>query len=236
MALIERFELKGASAAAVERVFAQPASVRDTLSVLGALLLVVSGLSFCRALQRLYERTWRLPALGIRATPAHLRWIAVVIAYVAVMGAVNAVVSEWFGTGAKVAIGLAGGFLLWLLTPFLLLGRRVAPRALLWTALLTSVSMSALSAASVLYMPRSIASSAERFGPIGIAISLVSWLIAAGLVLAVAAVVGAILAERSATGHAGSSERPLTPGGRGLTGTLEGQIHPHAPTLDGQGA
>ena len=35
VALIERFELKGASAAAVERVFAQPASVRD-LSVLGA--------------------------------------------------------------------------------------------------------------------------------------------------------------------------------------------------------
>ena len=110
VALIERFELKGASAAAVERVFAQPASVRDTLSVLGA-LLVVSGLSFCRALQRLYERTWRAGVRPRALTPAHLRWIAVVIAYVAVMGAVNAVRSEWFDTGAKVAIGLAGGFL-----------------------------------------------------------------------------------------------------------------------------
>ena len=62
VALIERFELKGASAAAVERVFAQPASVRT--SPCSALLLVVSGLSSA-ARSSLYERTWRLPALGI---------------------------------------------------------------------------------------------------------------------------------------------------------------------------
>ena len=131
------------------------------------------------------------------------------IAYVAVMGAVNAVVSEWFDTGAKVAIGLAGGFLLWLLTPFLLLGRAWR-RGRCSTALLTSVSMSALSAASVLYMPRSIASSAERFGLIGTRSRSSSWLIAAGFVLALA-VVGAILAEGSAGGRAGSSERRVTP-------------------------
>src|SRR4051812_938939 len=57
--VVRRFELHGSSASEVRQVFAQPAEVRNTLSVVGVLVLVVSALSFCRALQRLYERAWR---------------------------------------------------------------------------------------------------------------------------------------------------------------------------------
>ena len=196
--LVRRFRLDGASAEMVERVFAAPAEVRDTLSVGGALLLVVSALSFCRALQRLYERAWRVPKLGMRATPAQLEWLALVVVYLTLVGALNGLAADRIGSAASVGLSLLGGFLLWLWTPFLLLGRRIARRGLRATAALTSVGMTVLSLASVVYMPRSIGESAERFGPIGIAIALVSWLIAAGFVLVVAAVLGAMIGERQA--------------------------------------
>src|SRR4051812_18916826 len=68
--IIRRFELTGDTAAAVEQVFSQPAEVQSTLTTFGVLLLIVSALSFCRALQRTYERAWRLRRLGMRSTPA----------------------------------------------------------------------------------------------------------------------------------------------------------------------
>jgi hypothetical protein len=42
-------------------------------------------------------------------------------------------------------------------------------------------------------MPDAIASAADRYGPIGIAISFVSWLIGAGFVLVGCAALGAVL-------------------------------------------
>jgi uncharacterized BrkB/YihY/UPF0761 family membrane protein len=46
------------------------------------------------------------------------------------------------------------------------------------------------------YMPQSIAASSERFGAIGIAIAIVSWLIGMGFVLVVGAAFGAVIAGR----------------------------------------
>jgi membrane protein len=196
--IVRRFELEGDSADAVERVFAQPADVRSTVSVFGVLLLVISALSFCRAMQRLYERAWRLPALGMRATPSHLMWLALVVVYASVAGALSTAAGEWLGPVGRLAVGFVGSFVVWLWTPYLLLGRRVGRRALRVTALLTATGMTAFSVASLVYMPQSIASSSERFGAIGIAIAIVSWLIGVGFVLVVAAALGAVLADRSA--------------------------------------
>jgi membrane protein len=66
------------------------------------------------------------------------------------------------------------------------------------TALITAVGMSALGTASIVYMPRAIADSADRYGMIGIAIALVSWLVGVGFVLVISAAVGAVLGERRA--------------------------------------
>ena len=72
---------------------------------------------------------------------------------------------------------------LWLWTPYLLLGKRVARARLRVTAVLTAASVTALSLVSIVYMPHVIASSADRFGAIGIAMALVSWLIGGAFVI-----------------------------------------------------
>jgi membrane protein len=63
--LIKALDLSGSSAAALKRAFAPAGEVESQVSALGVVLLVVSALSFTRALQRLYQLAWNQP-LGPR--------------------------------------------------------------------------------------------------------------------------------------------------------------------------
>jgi membrane protein len=192
--IVSRFHLSGDSADAVETLFASPKGVTSTLSALGLFLMVVSALSFCRAMQRLYEKAWRLPARGVRSSSSHLIWLAVAAVYASIGTTLNTTAAEWLGPTGRLVVGFALSYLLWMWTPYLLLGRRIERRALRATGILTAVGMTAFSAASLFYMPHSIESSAGQFGSIGIAIALVSWLIGAGFVLVISAALGAVLA------------------------------------------
>jgi uncharacterized BrkB/YihY/UPF0761 family membrane protein len=61
--IIERYDLSGAGAQAVEGLFA-PAGGTDTgMSIVGLCFLVLAVLSFTRAVQRLFEQTWELEPL-----------------------------------------------------------------------------------------------------------------------------------------------------------------------------
>jgi membrane protein len=80
-ALIDRFHLSGSSADLVRTVFAQPDDVRQSVSWLSVLLLIVSSLSFTRALQRVYEQAWGLQARGLRGTRAGMTWLGGVVGF-----------------------------------------------------------------------------------------------------------------------------------------------------------
>jgi membrane protein len=194
--IVRKFRLTGDSADLIRSVFAPPEDVRRAVSWLGVVLVIVAALSFTRALQRVYERSWRLESLGVRGTPAGLAWLLGVVIFLSIFTGIRSTLVDW--AGPVLGIGVAIGFstLLWLLTPFILLSRRIPWRALVPSAALAAVAMTALSVASVIYMPTAIADSAARYGQIGVAIALVSWLVAVGFVLVISAAVGAVLAER----------------------------------------
>lgn len=193
--LSRRFRLDDRTTELLSGVFAPPESVRSTFSVLGILLLIVSALSFTRALQRAFERAWRLPARGMRGTPAGLQWLLGLVFFLGVVGAVR----SWLLTSAPLNLAIAVAFsfsmIIWLGTPYLLLGRRVPWISLLPTAILTTVATAVLGAASTIWMPRAIADSAERYGQIGVTIALVSWLVAVGFAIMGCAATGVVLAE-----------------------------------------
>jgi membrane protein len=196
--IVQRFHLSGDSADAIERVFAQPAEIQSTLSAFGVLLLVVSALSFCRALARLYEKAWRLAPRGMRSTPTHLIWLAVACVYTSIAEFLNTTAADWLGPVGRLAVAFVLSFLIWLWTPYVMLRRRVERRDLRWTGGLTATGMVAYSVGSLYNMPHAIEESAERFGTIGIAIAIVSWLIGVGFILVVGAAFGAVLAGRRA--------------------------------------
>lgn len=191
--LISRFHLHGSTAQLVREVFAQPDAVRQSISWLGVALLVGAALSFTRGLQRVYERAWRLDARGLAGTRAGLIWIGCIVVWSTLFSAAR----EWLlgltGPVASLIVLLTGDAVLWLWSPWILLARRVDWRRLVPTALLTAVAMTAISVGSVIYMPEAIGRSATHYGPIGIAIALVSWLVGVGFALTVCAGIGAVL-------------------------------------------
>lgn len=191
--LIERFHLHGATAQLVREVFAQPDAVRQSISWLGILLLVGAALSFTRGLQRVYERAWLLDARGLAGTRAGLIWIAGIIVWSTLFASARDWLLDLTGPVGSLTILLTGDALLWLWSPWILLARRVEWRQLVPTALLTSVTVTAISIGSVIYMPEAIGRSATHYGSIGIAIALVSWLVGIGFALTVCAAVGAVL-------------------------------------------
>jgi membrane protein len=190
-----RFHLDADTARIVDSVFAPPSDVKQTASIVGVILLIGSALSFTRGMQRVYERAWQLPPLGVKATPAGLAWILGLVVFVSIFGGIRAAIIDTSRPIVSVITALAFGAAVWLGSPWILLSRRIPWRLLVPTALLTAVAMSCLSVAAIVYMPRSIEDSAERYGPIGVAIALVSFFVAAGFVIVVCATVGAVLGQ-----------------------------------------
>ena len=161
----------------------------------GILLLIVSALSFTRSIQRMYEQAWNLPPLGVRATPGGLQWLFVIVVWATLFAAIRRAVVNATGPAGAVTIVLVGNTVLWLITPILLLSRRVPWRRLLPTAILTAVAMTAISAWSLIYMPHLISKDSARYGPIGLALALVSWLVIVGFAIVLCTALGAEISE-----------------------------------------
>jgi membrane protein len=189
--LIERLELTGTAAESLREAFAPPADVDESVSTAGVLVLVVSALSFTRAMQRLYERAWKLQPLGMRASGWGLLWLAGLVLFLSV----RTVIDRALTGPTDVIVSVACGTLLWIATPFVLLARRERWQALLPGAFVTAIAMTAFSVAVVLVAPRTFTTSASEYGVIGVAFAVVGWLIAAAFVIMAAAALGAVIAE-----------------------------------------
>jgi membrane protein len=183
--LIERFDLKGAAADTVRTAFAPP-SDQATITALGVLLLIVSSLSFTRRLQRLYEESWGLPPRGLKGTGWGLVWLGCFALYTVLHPALDGVVGGVVG----LILSLAGALLIGIVTPYVLLGRRIRGRRLLLQATLTALGLTALGVWSAVYMPHAVESSASSYGTIGVAFAMLTWLWGVGIVLVCAAVYG----------------------------------------------
>jgi membrane protein len=190
--LIDRLHLHDASAETVRQAFAPVDEVQSGITALSIALLLFSGLSFTRGLQRLYEGAFSLPTRGMRNSKWGLVWLVVVTLLVSVRPKVLGGLDGEFETIASLLISAA----LWLVTPYLLLGRRLHWLRLLPVSVLSVIGMTGVGIWSVLWMPHTIASSAEQFGVIGIGFALLTWFVAVAGVLVVAATGGALVSDR----------------------------------------
>ena len=190
--LCREFGLTGATAASVRQAFAPATDVESSITVLSIALLLISTLSFTRGMQRLYERTFDLKTLGVRNTPRALLWLAIV----ALLATLRPIVTAPFHGWLEAAISLGMATAVWLVTPYLLLGRRLTWVRLLPGALLTAIGMAAVGVWAVIWMPRTIASSAAQFGIIGIGFAMLTWFVALAFALVIATTGGAAIADR----------------------------------------
>lgn len=186
--LVERFGLEGKGARAVNDLFDTGEDLATGFSVFSFFLLLVTILSFSRALQRLFERTWELPPLSVRNTVNGLIWISGLVVYAVITGAVranyNAGVLEIL-TGAVLAF-VSIVFVIW--SGVLLSNRRITRRELLPAAIVVAAVGGLLAFGGDIYVPRLFNSYANRYGAVGAVFALISWLfvLMVGLVSAVA--------------------------------------------------
>jgi membrane protein len=190
--LIDRLELDDGAADSVRQAFAPVETIQSGVTALGVALLLFSGLSFTRGLQRLYEGAFSLRTLGMRNSKYGVIWLLVVSVLLILRPIVLGPLTGRVETAASLAISA----LLWLVTPYFLLGRRLSWRRLLPVALLSVLGMTGVGVWSVLWMPHTIASSADQFGVIGIGFALLTWLVVIAGVLVVAATGGALISDR----------------------------------------
>jgi len=231
-AVIGKFELEGSAAEDVEQLFARPGD--STIGVLSVVLLVFSGVSLTRRLQRMYQQAWRLdPVPGVRGSLNAAVGLTALILEIALLALVQTVVGslpfEWV-LGAPAA--LVASLVLWTSVPWLLLDRQVPWRRLLPAGALTAIGASIYGVATTIYMPRLMQTNSERYGLFGVTLSLIGWLLCVALIVVAATVVATEFDRapeawarrlRSRMGlepAAGVSERPesaerssFTPGG-----------------------
>jgi membrane protein len=184
-----------ATATATAALVHEPPGV-DTITILGGLLLVVSVLGFTRALQRTYLAAWRLPSTGLRGYARGLLSSAALIGGFAALGLLGPALAA-LGNHVLVDVLLSAvaATLLWWPVQRVLLGGRAGWRALFPGAVLNGVGQALVLALSGLYMPVVISHEAEKYGLIGIAVAVVSWLVILGLLLVLSAVFSAELAR-----------------------------------------
>lgn len=190
-AVIHRFSLTGNAAAAVDQVFAH--SSDGATSVLGVVLLLFSGVSLTRRLQRMYLQAWAMePSSGVRGPLHAALGLAALLVEVSLFYLVQSLVRGLpLGGILDVLTSALAGLALWTTIPWLLLDRRVAWRRLLPCGVLTTVLTRVYAVATTIYMPGQMNRYSERYGLFGVTLALVGWLLCIAFIIVFATIVAA---------------------------------------------
>jgi membrane protein len=190
-AIVRKFALTGNSADAVQTVFA-PAG-EATIGLLSVLLLLMSGISLSRRIQRMYLEAWRLPrAPGVRASLYAAFALAALILELGLLSFMRSLLREIpFDWAAGLAGSLLSSVIVWTSIPWLLLNRRVAWQRLLPAGLLAGGLSTLWGYATTVYMPRLMTSYSDRYGLFGVTVAIVGWLLCISFIIVGSTVVAA---------------------------------------------
>jgi len=188
--IIDRYELTGGGADAVQAMFAPATGPSTSVGLVGLLFVLIAVLSFTRALQRLFEQTWELRPLSVRNTLNGLRWIGGLALYLVVSGFIQAVLGDATLDIVAAVIGmpLTAAFLVW--SGRLLSGNRIAARELVPFAVVGAVSGAVYSIGANVYVPHLFSTYATRYGVIGAVFALISALFCVMVILVASAAAG----------------------------------------------
>jgi membrane protein len=207
-ALVDRFHLRGDAAEAVEQLFAHSGS--SSIGVFSAFLLLFSGMSLTRRMQRMYQQAWRLPPIaGVGRALYAVLGLTVLVLGIGLLYAVRALTASLaLGDVLILPASVVASSFVWVAVPWLLLDRRVAWRRLVPAGVLTAAITAAYGVASIVYVPRLMETYSRRYGLFGVTLALVGWLLCIAVILVAATAVAAEL-DRAPDGWARRVRRTL---------------------------
>jgi uncharacterized BrkB/YihY/UPF0761 family membrane protein len=172
--IIDRYELTGGGAEAVRDIFSPASGTSTSLGIIGFLFLMVTVLSFSRAVQRLIEQTWELDPLSVRNTFNGLLWIGGLGLYAGLSGALQAALghSRLDLTATLLATPLSGVFLVW--SGWVLSAKRIGRQDLLPFGIVGSAMLAVYSVGAAVYVPHLFSTYTTRYGVIGAVFAMIS--------------------------------------------------------------
>ncbi|HWM10709.1 MAG TPA: hypothetical protein VNO82_15250 [Solirubrobacteraceae bacterium] len=188
--IIERYELTGGGAAAVQDIFAPPSGMETSVGIVGVFFLMIAVLSFTRGMQRLLEQTWELDPLSVRNTANGLLWIGGLTLYLAASGVVHTTLgrSRLELGAALLSAPLSMVFLAW--SGRVLSAKRIARPDLMPFAVLGAVLLAIYSVGATVYVPHLFNTFATRYGVIGAVFAMISALFCVMVVIVASAAAG----------------------------------------------
>jgi uncharacterized BrkB/YihY/UPF0761 family membrane protein len=203
--IIARYDLSGGGAEAVKDVFS-PATSSTSVGLLGFLFLLITVLSFTRAVQRLFEQTWELEPMSVRNTFNGLLWVGALTAYLGISGLIHGALgrSRLDFTAAVLIAPLSAAFLLW--SGWALSAKRIARSDLVPFAIVGAVALSVYSVGATVYVPHLFSTYATRYGVIGAVFAMVSALFCVMVILVGSAAAGREIHDE--LGRINRGERP----------------------------
>jgi membrane protein len=193
--------LAGETSDDVLRLVGTRDQLHGTITVFGVIVVLGSATSFTRALQRVYELSWEIPRLGLRGSIRGLGWLVGLIAYFGLLGlALKLTASPAIGvTLLRQILLIIAAYLLWWLTPFVLLCGRVRLRSLVVTGALTAIVIIIAGRVSAAVMPRIISTNERQYGTIGAVFAIESWLVVVAALIVACAILGALAGQAEST-------------------------------------
>ncbi|MGZ8741784.1 MAG: YhjD/YihY/BrkB family envelope integrity protein [Nocardioides sp.] len=189
--VIRRFGLSGDAARSVEIVFAHTDDV--SVGVGSLLLLVFSGVSLTRRLQRMYLQAWGLdPIPGMRGSVNAAMGLAALLVELVLLYLIRTLVRTLpFDWALEIPLSAVASLVLWTSIPYLLLDRRLAWQRLLPSGALAGTAASIYGVATAIYMPPLMESYSDRYGLFGVTIAIVGWLLCVCLIVVAAVIIAA---------------------------------------------
>jgi membrane protein len=191
-----RLGIEGDALATAREAFASADDIQKATGVLGLVLAIFFATSFTTALQRVYLRAWRRPPGGTAG--AYWRgaaWLLVMLAYVALLGALRGALGDGLGLGLFAILSLAVTSGLWWFTAWFLLRGEVRVRVLVPTGVITSIALAGFAVSATIWMPEVVTSNETQFGFFGIALALTTWFSGAAICILIGACAGPVFAE-----------------------------------------
>lgn len=174
-----------------------------TFGIIGLLMVVLSGTSFARALGRMYGRVWHVPTLKMSSW---WRWVAVLLsvaASAALIGFAKILRDvPYLGMCLVLIAQLAVWTGLWTLVPYLLTERRLSPRVLWTTGVITSIGLAALGIAGDIVLPRTVSTAEAKFGELGLVFTAIGWMfVACGIIVGASVITKALALDEGPIGR-----------------------------------
>ena len=164
--------------------------------MLGLILTFFFASSFTTALQRAYLRAWRRPRdLKVGSYTRGLAWLVALLLFMTLTGALSKALGNGLGLGIFIVVSMALSIGWWWFTAWFLLLGHVRWRALLPTAVISSVALVGYAISASVWMPSVVTKNLNQFGFFGIALALVTWFSGAATCLIIGACAGPVLAE-----------------------------------------